>query len=244
MRVSEWSSASSERIVVPAVARIAVTSVATLPTMPKRMGADPPGATSPTTAPVALARCWCVAKLLSARCFAMALTSNGVVASSGVNDGDDVRAFDGIRRRVGGAASPRFMDGEGGIIPKAPAGVSGRIRSAAAAQERAENDQRLLHELHAAGLYAMNDGQVRMAKTEAERLEMQGKLLEAGHALDAAKCELQRLLEDGIAQHSRSQRFDVHSNMSAIAQTTTSAKSAISTMMLEGGLGDGVSSKS
>ena len=69
------------------------------------------------------------------------------------------------------------------------------LKEMVSAKERAENYQKLLHELVAGGLFEMEDGQVRMAKTEGEKVDMRAKLLDAGHELQMARRSLERAIE-------------------------------------------------
>ena len=85
--------------------------------------------------------------------------------------------------------------------PECAVGGVGTLKDAIAAKERAENYKRLLHELVANGLFEMEDGQVRIAETESERLDMRAKLLGAGHDLDSATRSLAKIVETASSKH-------------------------------------------
>lgn len=71
-----------------------------------------------------------------------------------------------------------------------------RVREAFSAFERIKRYQRQLTELVKADLFEETDGVVRKAENEAERLDMQCKLMTAGHQLLEAREWLEQLKRD------------------------------------------------
>jgi hypothetical protein len=72
------------------------------------------------------------------------------------------------------------------------------VRDAFSSLERVKRYQTLLSELVSCDLYEQDDGQVRKALNNAERIEMKDKLLNAGHEIGYAQTALQVLQNDPL----------------------------------------------